>query len=107
MTHDKKISGILKKTGPLLSNEITQKLCSKYKLSEDAAAQALSRVSAPICRIDNINFPHNRKFFYLNPFNYKDKNTLYKYCNEHKTAQGLILNASRNQVVSATLLKVF
>lgn len=92
-SHDEKIVEILQKTGPLLSDEIIQKLFSKYKLTKYSATKTLSRVSAPICRVDNINFPHNRKFFYLKPFNYKDKNALYKYCNKYKTAEGLILNA--------------
>ena len=92
-SNDEKIVKILKKTGPLLSDEIIQKLCSEYKLTKYSATKALSRVSTPICRIDDIKFPHNRKFFYLKPFNYTEKNALYKYCNKYKTAEGLILNA--------------
>ena len=92
-SNNEKIVEILRKKGPLLSDEIIQRLYSKYNLTRQSAVKALSRVFNPIRRIDNIRFPHNKKFFYLDPLGYEEKNKLYKYCVQYNTAEGLILNA--------------
>ena len=92
-SNNRKIVEILKKSGPLLSDEIIQKLCSEYKLKKQSATKALSRISDPVKRMDDIGFPHNKKFFYLEPFDYEQKNKLYKYCNKYNTAEGHALNA--------------
>ena len=73
--------------------KLYKNLCVEYNLTKQSAIKALSRVSDPVKRIDNIGFPHNKKFFYLEPFDYKQKNTLYKYCNKYNTAEGHVLNA--------------
>ncbi len=92
ISNNEKIVKILKQKGPLLSDEIIQKLCSKHNLTKGAAIKALSRASDPIKKIDKIRL-RSQKFFYLNKLDYEVKNTLYKYCNKYNTAEGLILNA--------------
>ena len=91
-SNNQKIVNILKRKSPLLSDQIIKQLCSRYNLTEQAAIKAISRTSDPIKKVDCIRFS-SKKFFYLNELDYKTKNELYKFCNKHNTAEGLILNA--------------
>ncbi len=63
MSH--KVIALLNKYGPMLSGELARHFQNNYKVSNEAARQALSRAGKPVNKICTISFDKNQKFFYL------------------------------------------
>ena len=107
-TNQEQIEEILRRYGPLLSHNILDKLESIYGRTRSSAQKALARVAPPVEKVEEIKFPHNEKFFYLNTFGYSQKIKLNTYCNKYQTSDGLLLNAliSRDGMCSTKYLSI-
>ena len=60
-----KVVALLEQYGPMLSGELARIFEIEYKVSNEAARQALSRAKAPVHKLQTISFEKNQKFFYL------------------------------------------
>lgn len=60
-----KVVALLNQYGPMLSGELARHFEKEYKVSNEAARQALSRAKTPVHKIQTLSFEKNQKFFYL------------------------------------------
>ena len=106
-----KVEYLLNQYGPMLSGELARKFESTYMVSNEAARQALSRASRPICKISKLSFDKNQKFFYLEHQFMSERyiTALLHAIEKHSKVNSIYISAflSQNGYVSKELLPAF
>ena len=106
-----KIEQLLNIHGPMLSGELARHYESVYKVSNEAARQALSRVGHPVFKITKLSFEKNQKFFYLEKQFMSERfiSALLNAIEKHSKINSIYISAflSQNGYVSKELLPAF
>lgn len=76
-----KLEEILKQNGPMLSGDLAREFEKRYGVTNQTARRALSRASAPVCRLKGLRFDKNQIFYYLS-----SQHMSAAYCNALKDA---------------------
>lgn len=106
-----RIEQILKKYGPMLSGKLSLLLEAEYKISNEAARQAISRAKSPVQKIKVLPFNKNQIFCYLEE-QYKSsqyRKSLYDALKTDSASVSAIIHALENNycIMKKDLLPIY
>lgn len=76
-----KLEEILSQNVSMLSGDLAREFEKRYGVTNQTARRALSRASAPVCRLKGLRFDKNQIFYYLS-----SQHMSAAYCNALKDA---------------------